>query len=150
MGKVVAAGLRLDVARKVPTKRYESLAAYAAAFRFAEIAVLDGLENLGFRAKDSALRFLDIAVDNCGKGGVFLPFESSWLFELGLPLDDPRIGGWLPVEGLGLSMDGDAPFLNHDLRGKCLRPVFASPSNNRSMVRHAPPKYDFVVPWTAK
>lgn len=129
MRKVVAAGLRLDIPRWIFGEGDELLAGDLAAFEVAEIAVLDGLENLGLGAEDGISRLGDVVVDDRGERRIFFAVEFVGAFKFCLPFDDPGIGRLFAVGVLGLAVHDQATFLDEDLGGVRRRTVFASPCN---------------------
>jgi len=82
-----------------------------------------GLEDVGFYLKESRI------IERLKEGGCACAPPASRAGEVAF--DDPGVGGLLAVEGFRLAVNDGAPFLDHDLRGKRLGAVFASPSNKR-------------------
>ena len=54
MGEIVAARLRLDVLSELFRERHQGLTGNVAAFAVAEVAVLDGLKNLGLPTRQAS------------------------------------------------------------------------------------------------
>ncbi|MGA7668496.1 MAG: hypothetical protein WBW13_27245, partial [Pseudolabrys sp.] len=132
MGKIIAAGLRLDILSELFCERHQGLAGNVAAFELAEVTGLDRPKNLGFRPQNHVFGLDNVAVDGRRQRWIFPAFQPTRLFEFGFALDDPGICRLFAVERFGLTVDDCTAFFYDDLGRKSLGAVFASPSYNRS------------------
>src|SRR5215831_16944135 len=108
MGKVVPASLWLDIFSEVVPKLHKDVARDFAAFKFAKVAVFDGLENLRFGAENRGLGLFDQTVDHCRKRWIFLLLKAARFLEFFLTFDNPSVGRLPAVKALRLAMD-DGP-----------------------------------------
>ena len=149
MGKIIAAGLRLDILSELFCERHQGLAGNVAAFELAEVTGLDRPKNLGFRPQNHVFGLDNVAVDGRRQRWIFPAFQPSRLFEFGFALDDPGICRLFAVERFGLTVFAP-PFFMTIWAVKALEPSLRVRPIIVPMVRHESQKYDIVVPQKVK
>src|SRR5262245_11106253 len=98
----------------------------------AEIAVLDGLQDLSLRAQDGVLRFRDVAINHSGEGGIFFLLEAAGPLEFSFTVHNPGVGRLFAVKRLRFAMNYFTALFDNYVGRKGLRVVFASPYNYAS------------------
>ena len=132
MGKIIAAGLRLDILSELFCERHQGLAGNVAAFELAEVTGLDRPKNLGFRPQNHVFGLDNVAVDGRRQRWIFPAFQPTRLFEFGFALDDPGICRLFAVERFGLTGTIAPPFFMTIWAVKALEPSLRVSSYNRS------------------